>query len=171
MKIECILKREGGTKINLPGDNGDVEYYFKEQPDGAHVAEVTDKAHIKRLLSIPEGYEIYDPAAPKKNQTLLGSSVHPATFEIGDKVFQLGDVVAIAFKDSCLTEEDWNSLSDDARADMIDEALDKLAAENGGIKEGDDAEINALREQYQAKFGKAPHHAMKAETIKAKLAE
>ena len=58
MKIECILKRPGGTKADIDG----IEYHFAPQPDGAHVAEVKDNAHIQRFLSITEGYQIYGEA-------------------------------------------------------------------------------------------------------------
>lgn len=55
MKIECILKREGGSKVEI----GSTEYHFAPQADGAHVAEVSNNGHIQRFLSIPEGYRIY----------------------------------------------------------------------------------------------------------------
>lgn len=57
MKIECILKRQGGTRAEIGG----IEYHFAPQADGAHVADVKDKAHIARFLSMPEGYAVYDP--------------------------------------------------------------------------------------------------------------
>jgi hypothetical protein len=60
MKIECILKRPGGTKVDLGG----TEYHFAPQADGAHVAVVKENAHIQRFLSIPEGYRIYGDAQP-----------------------------------------------------------------------------------------------------------
>lgn len=55
MKIECILKRQGGTHVDMGG----VVYHFAPQPDGAHVADIEDNAHIQRFLGIPEGYRIY----------------------------------------------------------------------------------------------------------------
>jgi len=55
MKIQCILKRKGGTRASIDG----IEYHFKPQEDGAHVADVQDNDHIQRFLSIPEGYRIY----------------------------------------------------------------------------------------------------------------
>jgi hypothetical protein len=55
MKIECILKRPGGTKADIDG----IEYHFAPQPDGAHVAEVTKNEHIQRFLSIDDAYRIY----------------------------------------------------------------------------------------------------------------
>ena len=48
MKIECILKREGGSVVDLGG----VEYHFEPLADGAHVADVENEAHIDRFLSI-----------------------------------------------------------------------------------------------------------------------
>lgn len=54
MKIECILKRDGGTVAEVGG----IEYHFSEQADGAHVAEVASTDHIERFLAIPEAYRI-----------------------------------------------------------------------------------------------------------------
>lgn len=59
MKIECILKRKGGTTIGI----GDSIYTFApEQADGPHVAEVANPEHAQRLLGIPEAYRIYGEA-------------------------------------------------------------------------------------------------------------
>lgn len=52
MKIECLLKRIGGTEAEIGG----ITYHFAEQADGKHVAEVTNQSHIDRFLSIREGY-------------------------------------------------------------------------------------------------------------------
>lgn len=55
MKIECKLKRAGGTVAELEG----VEYHFAPQDDGAHVVEIENVEHIERFLSIPSAYGIY----------------------------------------------------------------------------------------------------------------
>lgn len=62
MKIECKLQRDGGTHITL----GQDEYHFSPQPDGAHVAEITNEEHIDRLLSISEAYRLYRAEKPAK---------------------------------------------------------------------------------------------------------
>ena len=62
MKIECKLKREGGSTIDIGG----VAYEFKPQADGAHVADVGNKEHAERFLSIPEAYGIYVADKPVK---------------------------------------------------------------------------------------------------------
>jgi hypothetical protein len=59
MKIECKLKRNGGSEIQL----GEATYKFvpvdTDDETSAHVCEVEDEAHIERLLSITEAYRIH----------------------------------------------------------------------------------------------------------------
>lgn len=111
MKIECVLKREGGTKIEMDG----VEYHFKPQADGAHVADIADRKHIGKLLTIPEGYLIYDAeqvakpapaaddsdddqgnAAPASTEAAASAPQEPATekTEGDDKAGGLADLKA-----------------------------------------------------------------------------
>lgn len=65
MKIKSLIQRPGGTKVPMPNGKGepDTEYHFAANDRGDHVAEVTNKAHIQRFLSIAEGYEPYDEEA------------------------------------------------------------------------------------------------------------
>lgn len=170
MKIECKLHREGGTKAEIDG----TEYHFAPQDDGAHVAFVANERHQDRFLSISEAYRLYRPkgidqSEPAQPATviLLGSNVHPATFDINGKTWQLGDVVALAA--APFEPEEWNELSDEARADMIDEQLDKLQAEQAA--QDTTGQIDELRAQYEAKFGKKPHHRLSADKIREALAQ
>lgn len=194
--IESIIKRNGGTKVELGG----VQYHFKPQATGAHVASVEDEAHARRFLAIREGFRRYEgelteedtgPAKvepPKVAGILYGSSVHPATFEIGGKTVSLGEVVAAAFDNQAaqngMTSAEWNALTDDERHDLIDQELDLMAEQAGGESEGEATdpsqsepqgkpmtERQELALQYKAKFGKNPPHAMKTENILAKLQE
>lgn len=72
MKIESILRREGGSRITMGG----VEYHFAPGEDGRHVCEVGDEGHAERLLAIPEGFREVDvdtsskasPAAPQRGK-------------------------------------------------------------------------------------------------------
>lgn len=193
MKIACLGLREGGTKVDIDG----LEYHFEPLEDGAHVADVEDEAHIDRFLSISDHYKVYHgklaPAgkasriapigAPRvfvaqkvAAEVLLGSSVHDASYEIGDKTYSLGEIVALAHKTSELTVEEWNELDEGDRHAKIDIALDDLAdaaekAEAQKPEEPESDERAALVAQYTEKFGKAPHYRATIETIKAKLAE
>lgn len=183
MKIECILKRHGGTRVEL----GSMEYHFEPLDDGAHVAEVDDEAHVDRFLSIGEAYKLYrgELSPQGKAQTaadkgvaqqlqapsaglLAGSSAHPSHFEVNGKTYSQGEIVRMTFDPSGLTEDEWNALDEEDRAAKIDITLDDLA-EAAPEAAGDDRE--ALVAQYIAKFKKAPHPSAKIETIKAKLAE
>lgn len=64
MQIKCKLIRHGGTRV----DFGNVEYHFKANAQGDHVADVTDEDHIDALLAIGEAYEPYQDAAGDEAQ-------------------------------------------------------------------------------------------------------
>ncbi|MDF3073459.1 MAG: hypothetical protein K0S54_1126 [Alphaproteobacteria bacterium] len=200
MDIECKLKREGGTHVEL----GKIDYHFAPLADGAHVADVQDDEHVARFLSIPEGYRIYKggekPVAapvetkayvknypdgsvavgdvqlpdlsPAQQDILLGSDSHPANFTIHGKTYQLGEIVARAHKASGLDVQEWNELEGPTREDLIDEVLDGLQADvNGDGKVDGKDERAALVEQHVAKFGVKPHHNVSVENLRKKLAE
>lgn len=155
MKIESILKRDPATEVIL----GDTTYRFAPDSTGAHVCEVDDTDHAAHLLSIKEGFKLPgDKAIPKAlqkkveqdlqlNQPSLvpsgdglvpvGSTVHPATVDLGNSVLtSIDDVVARALQDSGMTTLEWNELAPEARHDIIDGALEKMA---------DEAEANTKR--------------------------
>lgn len=187
MKIVSKIKRRNGHSVTL----GDTAYKFLP-PD--YAAEVSEKAHIERLMSIPEGYGIADaepeestqpnPDKAEDHAELLGSELHPASFEIGGKTIEQSVVVTMAAGDR--TPEEWNALSEGERADLIDEQLDKLAesAEYGDESADDHAEEQPLegdlngdgnleREElaklYESKFGKRPHGKWNADRISEEL--
>lgn len=191
MKIQCILERKGGTVVEMPGKT----YHFAPQEDGKHVADVTIEAHIERFLAIPEAYRLLRtatadlpatfapkpedaPVLPSDKVILLGSSVHPATFEIDGKTYDLTAIINRAFQDSGLTPENWNDLPDDTRATKIDIVLDAIA-DGDIVLEEPKAEPQMQPEptrkeliaEYEAKFGKKPSNATSIDAIKAKLAE
>ena len=57
MQIESIIKRAGGSRIDIGG----TEYHFKPAKDGeAHVCEVTNREHAARFLEIKEGYRVFN---------------------------------------------------------------------------------------------------------------
>lgn len=182
MKIECKLRREGGTRAEIGG----IEYHFEPLADGAHVAEVDNAEHVDRFLAIPEGYKLYHgDGAPKGKPTvaakeapvvvtepkdvtgipLAGSEQHPPQFDINGKVYTQRDVVEKAFADSGLTPDEWNDLGEDERAAKIDIALDAIADDAEAAEPTRD-ELVAL---YEAKFGRKPNGKASIEKIKADL--
>lgn len=192
MKIECILRRPGGTHVELPGKT----YHFAPQEDGKHVADVAIEAHIERLISIPEAYRILRtttaetpaifapqadaPEIPMGDLALIGCPGYQPTYEIDGKVYAIESIIKRAFQDSGLTPENWNELPDDTRAVKLDIILDGIAEgeindvapEPWPVPQADQPDERAqLVEQYVAKFGKRPPNTMKLDTIKAKLAE
>ncbi len=59
MQIESIIRRKGGTKVEIGG----VTYTFSSTAnDPRQICDVADNAAIQKLLAIKEGYRIADPA-------------------------------------------------------------------------------------------------------------
>lgn len=189
MKIVSKIKRRNGHSVTL----GDTAYKFMP-PD--YVAEVTEKAHIERFLSIPEGYGLGDlgdepvsttaPQPKAQPVEYAGSDVHPAAFVINGKTYEQAEVVKLAAGER--TAEQWNALPEGERADLIDEQLDKLAESAEGTEDGDtdtegatddhlEGDLNGdgnldreeLAKLYEAKFGNRPHGRWSADKIKAEL--
>lgn len=174
MKIECKLKRNGGTKVDLDG----FEYHFKPLPDNKHVAIVDIDSHIERFLAISEAYCIYrgleqveatsTQAVEQKKEPLIflaGSSVHAPQYEIHGKTYTITEVIRKSIADQGITADKWNSLTEEERGDFIDEALDSIeSAEKPKEKTRDE-----LIEEYKEKFGKAPHGNITDEKLKKLL--
>lgn len=77
MKIESIIRRKAGTKVEL----GDMTYFFyATDTEPRHLCEVTDQAHIDRFLSIKDGYRVPEGGAqkvekPVKEKTLVAQII------------------------------------------------------------------------------------------------
>ena len=54
--IRCKVERPGGSDIDIEG----TVYRFRPRADGAHVAEVINRSHLARLLSIDDAYCLAD---------------------------------------------------------------------------------------------------------------
>lgn len=55
MKIKLSIKRDGGSRIDMPNDGApDTTYHFAPNQAGDHVAEVAKEEHIAMFLCIPE---------------------------------------------------------------------------------------------------------------------
>lgn len=152
MKIESILRRDPPTEVVL----GDTTYKFLPDENGRQVAEVTDKHHIARLLSIVEAFQLADEneTLPKSVKTelnkeleertqgqqatfqpvdenvLKGSTVHPATFDIKGEQISIEDVIAVAHEESGMTTAEWNAMQEEDRHSLIDAVLDAMAGED-----------------------------------------
>ena len=76
MFIESLIKRP-----NAPINLGGRDYFFRpldNNPQSAHVCEVTEIAHCERLLSITEGYRAYELPTVKREQATAPEATKPA---------------------------------------------------------------------------------------------
>ncbi len=83
MKIECLIKRPGGTEVVLDG----ISYEFlpvdpKQPIKSAHIAEVLKEKHQVILLGIPEAY--VEVGADKKQVAKLPTETLIITDEDGN---------------------------------------------------------------------------------------
>jgi hypothetical protein len=104
MKIECKIKRAGGTIVDMPNEGAaDTRYHFQpvdpSRADSPHVAEVANDDHAQRFLAAdPTVYRIFSakpapnlappapPAAPP-----VPPATTPATGEAGENSGASGD--------------------------------------------------------------------------------
>lgn len=131
MKIECILHRPGGTRVQLEAPR--VEYHFKpSEADPRHIADVAEASHISTLLRITEGYRSaegeQEEEKPRVHIDLKTSALHNPFYNIPGGTIDLADVVEMAQKDSGRTPEEWNELDDQERTEWIDQVLLELQA-------------------------------------------
>lgn len=133
MKIESLIKRKNGTKVQL--DAPKREYHFAPESgnfNDPHVCEVEEESHARILLRISGGYRLAEgeTAPPDEDLTpprLKGSAVHDARYTIkGGDTIELEDLVNMAFDDSGLDEDEWNELADQQRYEYIDTTLREL---------------------------------------------
>lgn len=129
MKIESLIRRAKGTLVELD----DKTYNFQPSAtDPRHLAEVGVESHIKRLLSITEGYAPADGSespfpAPQQLGAIAGSQVHAAQYTLlnGD-ILSLDELTSRAFRESGLSIGEWNDLSDEDRYGQIDTTLSEI---------------------------------------------
>lgn len=131
MKIECILHRPGGSRVQLEAPR--VEYHFKPSDnDPRHIAEVAESSHISTLLRITEGYRSaegdQEDDTPRVQVELKASNLHNQVYNIPGGSIDLAGVVELAQKDSGLSPKEWNDLDDQDRTEWIDQVLLELQA-------------------------------------------
>ena len=158
MLIECILKRDGGTKVEL----GNTTYHFAPDSEGRHVAMVADPDHIGRLLSISEGYRIPRAHTSATAQVAVSGAVG-AVGAVAPAVQSDQRVIVEPVKlaedhtdagagaDGAAKVEDTPHASDPAAIDLTTLDRDKLA------------------EIYLAKVGQKAHPAMKIPAMLEKI--
>lgn len=108
-------------------------------------------------------------AASEHFETMLGSDNFASTYTIGDKVVQLGELVALAGQHTNLSIQAWNKLDDATRDYLIGSVLDALQYGKDVAKwlstspEDRKAELALDKELATANQTKAPEEMTQAE--------
>lgn len=136
MKIQSLIKRKNGSKILI----GETTYDFQPDADGNHVCEVTDKAHIERLLAVTEGF-VEAGKKPKQKEPeqvkapeveLNGTAWEPVEVEYEGGKVTTKDLVIGAFKSSGLSPDAWNELTKEEVEGLLAAELEVVKAKPTG---------------------------------------
>lgn len=179
MLIECLRRREGGSRTTFRGRN----YVFLPREDGRHVCEITNRDHISAYLAIP-AYKV----APELNEV-----DHQGTEDDDDIVLNPEDIVSpdrtpAQASDPYEAEGDVDDVDgeigdDDIGPEPVISDEGEIADEDDDIEDdegdiGDDepeeGSIETMTEAqlidaHAAVFGKPPHPNMKPENLRQKL--
>ena len=161
MLIECILKRDGGSKVDL----GDNTYHFAPDSEGRHVAMVADPDHIGRFLSISEGYRI-----PRASTSPVAQAA------VSAPIGAVGAVVPVTVK----REPEVDLVNLDKEQETGDQNTpDEPQQGDGSADDGvsdparplDLASLDKeqLAAEYLSKLGQKPHPAMSAAKMIEKI--
>lgn len=153
MKIESLIKRKGGSVVEMDAPNR--TYHFAPvsgKHEDPHVADVEEQSHIRSLLRIREGYRVLEGEDQQDeilqqdtDIKLVGSNIHSASYKIkGGETITLDELVSMAFLDSGLDQDQWNEASDEERYGFIDATLLELQ-----VGEGDPEQVKEQEEPDQ----------------------
>jgi len=148
MKIESIIRRDGGSVVTLD----DTNYRFKpEAVGGPHIAIVTDQAHLATLLAIPEGFRLAE----------IGTTASPEPAPSGEAAPK--SILPAAESNP---EIEAPTFTDGAEPAVVAGVPDASAPPANAEQARNDAV--AL---YVAKHGRKPHHKWSVEKIIEELAD
>lgn len=162
MKLECTIKRPGGSDVELPPYGNENKVQFRPldhtRAESPHVAEVTAE-QLQFLIGLdPRTYRVFDgkapavvlnppsapPPAPPTGGPIPGSSEFPLLIDIAEGIqLPISDIVRSTFEASGLDENGWGALSEEERTVKIQAMIEALKEKAGGGKpDDDDADAN-----------------------------
>lgn len=146
MKIQSLIKRR--RTVNIAG----IDYVFEKDDQGRYVADVKDKEHQDMMLAVRCYVKAGDTEEIVKANTLR-SNASPIV--------------------GATTTQPLAPVGADATDTIAPEAEEATEEEKSESDEGKKQELNReeLVKQYEAKFGKKPHHSQSPERIKQLLEE
>lgn len=164
MKLECLRKRPGGTKVQL----GSAEYHFRpdpKNPTGPHVCEVDNQGHLKTLLTI-DAYVLADDdsvaadAPTQVEPAKTASAPAPAPKKGPEK-----PEAPVNAPEPTQAEKEPHEPAKDPGSEADEEGDDPLYGITAEMLE--EMERDELADLYEKVSGKKPHH----NTVAQKLIE
>ncbi|KEP68814.1 hypothetical protein DL1_08485 [Thioclava dalianensis] len=158
MEIRCKIERKGGSLVTLEGAN----YAFTPNDQGDHVADVKNNSHIKRLLSITEGYEVYMPDEAEDQTPAQKPEAPAAPAQKPESVKQEPDPAQIS---PALNAAPGSEGSDET----TDESHDEDEKPTNAADDLETLSDDDLAAKYEQVFDRKPHHNAKRDTLIEKI--
>ncbi|MGV8823030.1 hypothetical protein [Methylibium petroleiphilum] len=139
----------------------------------------TDAAPIGGLSDADPPRRPHTPLYDNTKVVLLHTALLPDTFTIKDRVVTQAEAIQHAFhEDADITEEQWNALTDEERADRIKVALEHIETGEGhpdapvalvaeGLAALDDEALRAICKERKFKV----HHTKKGDALRTAILE
>lgn len=160
MKIQCTIPRDRNVELW-----GEV-YQFRQDDKGRFVAEVEDEAHIERLLEIDCYRKVESTKTTSNAPTGLGLNPPIETTSRPGSTTPITPPEVADAPEAPVVEPNSDE-SDDENGEGTDEDADKAAE----VKLTPEQDLAAARAEYEAHFGKKPHHSQKAARLRELIAE
>lgn len=156
--VECKLRRTGGTRITMADGTA---YHFTPRESGKHLALIPNEAHARRLVSeIPEAYRLDAKVAPDALDELRRPSAPapaPAPAPIPAVTPPAPGPEPVATQTPAAPDAAQTS-------DVQPTAPENPQGEDDAMRAG-------LEAEYERLTGRAPHPAIKLETLKERVQE
>lgn len=157
MKLECKIKRVGGTDVHLPpfgpGDFVQFRPLDATRADSPHVAEVSAEQAQFLIALDPKVYTLFDAKAPRvtlqppsppppptytAGAQLEAARSLPPVIDLGNGyTVPLGEIVQDAFKAAQMTPDQWNSLGENEREARINAQIEATRQRLAGGQDAD----------------------------------
>lgn len=160
MRIQCTVPRPREVEL------GNQVYKFAQDDEGRFVANVTIKPHIDRLLSIDVYRNLDAEPEPDVEEPELNDLETGKPPKGKAKTPAKAPAKAPAKVEEPEDDDGQDDGSDAGTDDHGDDSADDSADDSN-----QDADHDELVAQYQAKFGKKPHHKLSDDRIREVLAE
>lgn len=162
MLIECLIKRPGGSHVDLDG----TQYHFKPDAADRHTANVMIDAHVDRFLSISDAYRVARTMIAPAAAVGVAKPAAPQSGEANTTPTVLASTTLTPSPAASTPAPAVESAATGAAAGAVAETAPAPAA---AVDDLDAMTEDQVRAEYASIYGTEARATAKVETLKAKI--